>query len=78
MLPLSIPAGHTLTTHFQFPSDGCEDQLTGCKQAGRLFATTLKTLEIPAWRYSHTDSIDRNSTNVTIFCEIVTVLCEIL
>ena len=78
VLPLSVPTCHTLPTHFQFASDGCEDQLTGCKQAGRLFAATRKALKIPAWRYRHTDSIDRNCRNVTIFCEIVTVLCDIL
>ena len=77
-LPLAIPTRHTLTTHFQFSGDGCKDQFPGSKQAGRLFATTRKTQEIPAWRYRHTDSIGKNRSVVTILCESVTVLCEVL
>jgi hypothetical protein len=30
-LPLPIPTGYTLATHFQFTSDGGEDQLAGSR-----------------------------------------------
>jgi hypothetical protein len=77
--PLRVPSAHTLTAHFQLTSDRGQNHVAGGKQAASLFAATFELLEIAAGTHGrrHTSSIGDLESSVTIFREIVTVLCEI-
>jgi hypothetical protein len=60
-------------------SNGGQNQLAGGKQAPRLFAAVLELLKIAAGMNArrHASRIVDLAIVVTIFREIVTVLCEI-
>jgi hypothetical protein len=60
-------------------SNGGQNHLAGGKQAARLFAAVLKPLKIAAGTNArrHISRIVDHLRIVTIFREIVTVLCEI-
>jgi hypothetical protein len=77
--PLCVPTAHTLTAHFQLTSDRGQNHLAGGLQAARLFAAVLELLKIAAGMNArrHTSRIVDPAHVVTIFREIVTVLCEI-
>lgn len=78
-LPLCVPSAHALTAHLQLTSNGGQNQLAGGKQAARLFAAVLELLKIAAGTNArrHSSSIVHAALAVTIFRDIVTVLCEI-
>ncbi len=77
--PLCVPSAHALTTHFEFTSNRGQNHLAGGKQAARLFAAVLELLKIAAGTNArrHVSRIVDFVPAVTIFREIVTVLCEI-
>jgi len=77
--PLGVPAAHTLTAHLQLTGDGGKNQPAGGKQAAGLFATQFEFPEITAGtnRRGHASRVNDEAANVTIFCDIVTVLCEV-
>lgn len=78
-LPLRVPPARALAADLQLTGNGGQDHLAGGKQAARLFAPVLELLKIAAGRktYRHAFSIHDPAPIVTIFREIVTVLCEI-
>jgi hypothetical protein len=76
--PLGVPSAHALTAHFELTSNRGQNHLAGGKQAARLFAALLELLKIAAGTNTrrHTSRIVDPALVVTIFREIVTVLCE--
>ena len=77
--PLCVPSAHALTAHSQLTSNRGQDHLAGGKQAARLFAAVFELLKIAARANAcrHSSSIIYDALSVTIFRDIVTVLCEV-
>ena len=77
--PLRVPAADALAAHLELTGDGGQDHPARGKQAARLFAPEFKLVEIAAGanRRRHASSINDPDGIVTIFCDIVTVLCDI-
>ena len=77
--PLPVPPAYALAADLQLSSNGGQNHLAGSKQAACLFASAFEFLKIAAGtnRRTHTSSIQDQMSSVTIFCDFVTVLCEI-
>jgi hypothetical protein len=78
-LPLCVPSAHALTAHSQLTSNRGQNHLAGGKQAAGLFAAVFELLKIAARTNAcrHSSSIVHAPLDVTIFREVVTVLCEV-
>ena len=70
-LPVFVPTTHTLATHLQFTSYGCQDHPAASKQSGRALASVFQPLKIPSRRKgTHAHSIRSKEAVVTLLCEI--------
>lgn len=78
-LPPRLPPADALAAHLQLTRNRGPNHLAGGKQAARLFAPAFEFLKIATGtnRRTHASSIGDDASSVTIFCEFVTVLCEI-
>jgi hypothetical protein len=74
--PLCVPSADALMADFQLTGNRGQNHLASGKQAAGLLTTEFELLKIAARTNACRHSSSINHAAVTIYCDIVTVLCE--